>query len=82
MAGISSCLLIDKAAYETQEFVLKAIRRDVINRVEISPSPFIPTAIADIKRMILQFSWFVGLTISLLFLFNDRNKKFQFPSAL
>jgi len=46
MAGIS-CLLIDKAAYETQDFVLKAIRRDVINRVDISPSPFIPTAIDD-----------------------------------
>lgn len=40
MAGIS-CLLIDKAAYGSQEFVMKAIRPDVINRVEVSPPPFL-----------------------------------------
>ena len=36
----SSCLIIDKAAYETQDLVLKAMCRFVINCVDISPSPF------------------------------------------
>ena len=35
-----ACLLLDKAAYASKELVLKSISRDVINRVEISPSPF------------------------------------------
>jgi hypothetical protein len=36
----TSCLIIDKAAYVTKDLVLKAISREIINRVDISPLPF------------------------------------------